>query len=427
MKNDQIVKTCAAHYLESNDFNGITLGNLATNLGTSPQSLRDPIRKLVEDGKIHLLGPETGNPHMLASTVTEGFDQLQLLDSPHTNSICVYVAPKLLKDFVPDNLYSDQPYKRMLALGEPQFGFRSFDLIVLEHYRNDPRYLYENRDICGRICAIDSESEQPALSESNRVVLKTYGFAYDEAMNRAVAVFLRYLARLSPSHQQIWHARQLGNEYRLHPAYYDVVVVGSWKPNTSICDALLGELCLINRMTEAMGRPTLFKVDFGELGVDKPSDFNLLIRPTQKEFQAFVSLLDRTLSDNLRHKFFGSDISFTYEEARKDGTVETKRKGTLRALGEWLKQSYNVSDDSWDLIDKNLSVLWEVRKLRQRPAHAIDDNKFDQDLFRQQRELVARAHAALRTIRMMMESHPAVQDAGIKIPDSLSQENIYAY
>jgi len=38
-----------------------------------------------------------------------------------------------------------------LALGEAQLSYRSFDLSVLEFYRNDPRHRYENDDINGRI------------------------------------------------------------------------------------------------------------------------------------------------------------------------------------------------------------------------------------------------------------------------------------
>ena len=79
------------------------------------------------------------------------------------------------------------------------------------------------------------------------------------------------------------------------------------------------------------------------------------------------------------------------------------------------------------MIEENLNVLWDVRKLRQRPAHSLDDNEFDQDLFRQQRELVDRSHRALMTIRMMLESHPAVKKSGISVPSFLEEKNVFAF
>ena len=79
------------------------------------------------------------------------------------------------------------------------------------------------------------------------------------------------------------------------------------------------------------------------------------------------------------------------------------------------------------MIEKRINVLWEVRRLRQRPVHSLDDNEFDQDLFRQQRELVDRSHGALMTIRIMLESHPVVKESGISIPDFLKEENVFAF
>lgn len=427
MTKTMIIEACASHYLESGDFNGITLGNLSRKLSLDEDQLCNFVRELVLEDKLALIGPESGNPHIFAFPFKDNESQLQVLESANQEHSCVYVRPKTLKSFVPDSLYIDQPFRRMLACGEPQLEFKKFDLMVLEDYRNDPRYYYENWDIGGRICAKDTEPEQAQLPDADRVVLKTYGFAYDESLNRAVACFLRYLSRLSPSHQQMWRARQIEGEFTLHPGYAAAEIGGSWKPHTSICVAFLGELYLINRMTEAMGRPRLFRVDFGEHGETKPADFSLLIRPTQKEFQSFVLLLDKTLSDNLRHKFFGPDISFEYEQEREDGRIEVKRKGMLQALKEWLKSNYQTSEDGWGMIEENLNVLWDVRKLRQRPAHSLDDNEFDQDLFRQQRELVDRSHRALMTIRMMLESHPAVKKSGISVPSFLEEKNVFAF
>jgi glutaredoxin 3 len=53
--------------------------------------------------------------------------------------------------------YADRPYTRELALGEAQLDLRSFDLQVLEAYRNDPRYTCP--DVDSSICISTEGSE----------------------------------------------------------------------------------------------------------------------------------------------------------------------------------------------------------------------------------------------------------------------------
>jgi hypothetical protein len=48
-----------------------------------------------------------------------------------------------------------------------------------------------------------------------------------------------------------------------------------------------------------MGRPNLFRQDFGQYGENEPRRFTFLVRPTLEEFNEFVLLLDKMLSDNL--------------------------------------------------------------------------------------------------------------------------------
>ncbi|MBV9310171.1 MAG: hypothetical protein JOZ73_05035 [Solirubrobacterales bacterium] len=66
------------------------------------------------------------------------------------------------------------------------------------------------------------------MSESDQVLLESFGYGYDESLHRAVCVFLRYLARLTPEHQQIWTASELGEGYKLHPAYYTAAIRGDF-------------------------------------------------------------------------------------------------------------------------------------------------------------------------------------------------------
>jgi hypothetical protein len=67
----------------------------------------------------------------------------------------------------------------------------------------------------------------------------------------------------------------------------------------------------------------------------------------------------------------------------------------------------------------------EIRRRRQKPAHAINEESFDQSYFQQQRELMIRAYEAIRTLRQAFEFHPRVR--GYKIPDWLESGKIWAY
>src|SRR5699024_9072887 len=112
---------------------------------------------------------------------------------------------------------------------------------VLEIYRNDPRYYYTNNDMNGRICIEDEFFESDKVPESDQILLKGFGFSYDDNLNRAVAVFLSGLASLSPEHQQIWKAKELDRSYKLHPGYYRSQILGQFPEGIPICDAILKE------------------------------------------------------------------------------------------------------------------------------------------------------------------------------------------
>lgn len=191
---------------------------------------------------------------------------------------------------------------------------------------------------------------------------------------RAVAVFLRYLSDLSPEHQQIWKARELAGDFTLHPDYYRNSILGDWGERGSIFTALLVEQHVINLMAKAMGRSPLFRKDFGEYAENKPRQFTFMVRPTSEELNAFILLLDKMLSDNIDKAFFGDDVTAETETERADGKVVVSPKGTLTMLDEWLRQKLRLPD--WEPWETALVSLREVRKLRQKPAHAVDENVF---------------------------------------------------
>ncbi len=69
-----------------------------------------------------------------------------------------------------------------------------------------------------------------------------------------------------------------------------------------------------------------------------------------------------------------------------------------------------------------ISTFKEIRKLRLRPAHAIDEDVFDQKYFKQQREIIIKAYDGVRLIRLMFLCHPKAKN--YKIPDWLESGKI---
>ena len=67
----------------------------------------------------------------------------------------------------------------------------------------------------------------------------------------------------------------------------------------------------------------------------------------------------------------------------------------------------------------------EVRRLRQRPAHALVVNVFDQKYISDQRDLIVKAYVAVRTLREALEAHPAAAKAAMKVPRWVQEGKIW--
>ena len=188
----------------------------------------------------------------------------------------------------------------------------------------------------------------------------------------------------------------------------------------SIFDAFVYELQLINKMADAMGRPVLFRNEFDS---GKPKKFGFLVRPTLESYNEFVLLLDKMISDNMSKKFFKNEIPHEKEVERKDGKIMVEPIGTLNMLENWIRKYFRTDD--WEPIDEMITAFKEVRKQRQKPAHAIDENAFDQRYFHDQRDLIMRAYSGVRTLRMLLENHPRVRARNIEVHPVLREGKIW--
>lgn len=395
-------------YLNSNDFNGIPFQTLLKQLQSTPEVLQNDLQQLFIDGLIDIVSSKyVLNPHIKQFSNLDRKKLLNEFTEINNLNFCCFYPSVLFMQAVDKSLfnkYEGKPYLKNLALGYGQLEFKSFDMSILELYRNDPRYYYSCNDIQGVIYIIH-EQENNFNSESDKVYLQTFSFCYSEDYNqRYVAVFNRYLCDLSEEHQLLWMNKEVKNTFRLNPVYIQNSILGEFSDYISLTDAFLEEIKIINKMCALMNKPTLFKQSY--VNEDLP-EFSFLLRPTLKEYNNFIHLLDKLISDNINKDFFEKDLSLEQEEERKDGKIIIKYKGTIQLLNEWLDKFFKTNNQ--EHIKEIIPILKEIRKLRQKPAHTIEENKFDNTYYSEQRKLLNNAYKAIRTIRLIFANHPNVK------------------
>lgn len=418
---DLILSLVTDHYLTSHDFNGLSGGELLAVVGEG--EYRPIVEDLIREEFLSLnFGNYHPNPYIKAFPARPADEQVAMLRERGLDAACLYPERRHLETVVHQEQYQGRPYALALALGEPELSFRAFELSVLERYRNDPRYLYENNDISGQISIRNEFFGPGGAPERDQVSMQTFGFCFDDEQNCYVAAFLRYLYQLSPEHQQYWSTLEVHRDTRLHPDYFRPTILGDFPENVSVYTGVLLELRTINDMCRAMGRAPLFRQDFRE--GDPPPHYGRLVRPTAHEFAQFVHTLDRMLSDNLNLDFFGDDVPRETEIERADGRIEVRQKGSIQILDDWVETIFHPArQEDRDSLAEMIRTLREVRKLRMRPAHALDNDAFRQELAKVQRELMIRVYGAVRLIRLMLSRDPRA--APVKLPPYIGDGNIW--
>lgn len=407
-----ILEKVFSNYLESGDFNGLGVFSMTSSADIAA------IRELIADGGLDLVrGDAHPNPHIKAFPADSVEIQLEKIDALGLEG-CLYPTPQLLKE---RNAGANEtaPYTRALKEGAPQLSYRAFDLRALEWYRNDPRFDFDVDDIHGRILQKKGTQVAERAVVLDGLEFFEFGFAYDDEMHRALAAFIRYLHDLPEAQQIEMQKHELTGSYKLHPDFYRTQIIGDFPERMSIYDAFLREKVEINRMCELMGKPKLFRTEY--LDLKRPRGFGILIRPTKKEFRDFALLLDQLLSDDLNRDFFRGDLELNRNLTDEDGNRVTQPKGTIQLLEEWVGSKFRPAEPAE--MAQLFANFRAVRKVRQKPAHIIEDNEFDQKYVAEQRELISQAFDAVRTLRMVLENHPATREH--EVPDYLREAKVW--
>lgn len=394
---DEILKLILEQYLESDEFNGFPVSVLTEYLD-NPHEI---VSSLIREGKVNLsLGQ---NPHILAFEPPDIETQLSTIESTDLLSICLYPSKAVLREAIPESEMVDRPFTRELRIGEPQLKFSFFELSVLEQYRNDPRYYYDVWDFGGRIGLKSENYSASNVMERDKVFLQTFGFGYScDLEERVVVVMLHYLSKMTPEHQQIWRAKLLSGDYCAHPEYIRSALHGEFPQGISVFQAFTEEMREVNKLAQLMGRKPFFRDEYCD--ESRPREFGFLIRPTLREYNDFVHLLDKMLSENVDRDFFQGEVEYETETEEPNGKISRQSLNSISILRKWLYRCFQFDD--WQSIEEMLSTFRKIRKERQAPGHKIVDNEFDMALMSKQRELMIEAYKAISTLRRILSLHP---------------------
>lgn len=421
MEAEPILEKITADFISSAErdwFNGI-VGAALVPLVENTIQLREQLAALVADGRISCVFASTDvNMHIKRFAALPIDKQLALLKTEGLSDVCVYPTASTITARTDIARWNDRPFSKALALAEPQLAYRAFDMGTLERYTADPRYSVHFADYMGRMSVTDAFFADAHHPERDKVSLQTFGLGFDDDRIPHVVVFLRYLAGLSPEHQQYWNSYLGKADVRMCKQYYQSSILGEFWENRSVRHAIIEEITLINHMSQAIwGRPLFRELSTGEA----PIGLTSFLRPTAENFHRFVMSLDKLLSESIDAKFFDGKLALSTETSRPDGRIIVGKRGSLALLEEWLLANINW-DDPEAFRAVVIKPLREVRRLRQKPAHSFTADQFSLDYYATRKRLLWGVFNSLSNIRATFAGHPLARN--IEVPGWLDTDSI---
>ena len=387
-----------SRYLASGDYNGLLLSRLASDLGADPKSLVEVIVPLVKSGRVSLPSPFQTNPHVKAfkSSIEE---QLRWFDDRDSRSVCLYPTAQSIAESIDLSTYDDRPFTKLMVLANPKLLLVPFRLDVLEFYQRDPRYEFRFSGRSGWFQMLDEYRDH--LEESDKVDV-SFGLGYGEEGDRVVVVYLYRLDRLPGKLQRIWKEFWFDGHVEVSEDYVTATLDGQPVEANSVYDAIVFEQVEINKLFELMGRVPLFRDTYEE---ERPPQFSFFVKPTEGNYKNFVQLLDKMLSDNLNIASFDGDVDRQERIRISVDEFELRQKASISMLDEWLSLRYPRASPEERLAI--IKPLREVRSLRQKPAHKVEQDTYDRRFYTLQDELIWKVYKALHNLRCLLATDPS--------------------
>lgn len=174
-------------------------------------------------------------------------------------------------------------------------------------------------------------------------------------------------------------------------------------------------------MTKLIFIKPLFRKSFEN--ENRPKEFTFFFTPTLKNYNDFILLLDKMISENLNKDFFEGKVDFFEFKKLENGLVEKRSKGTLQLFEEWLTSVFKVKGDG--TVSELFKPLRKIRKERQSPAHRINENQYDRQLIEKQKIIMDDIYSVFRNLRNIFHQHPKARN--FEIPDWLENGKIKTF
>ncbi len=426
-------------FIDSNDFNGIPLRQISEEFDIKYSESIEIIKELVKEDIISI--QSSTNPHIIGFQHYPIEIQLKILEQAKMDKvshkkygevtiafessefpICLYPSNNYLKANRQLEEFNNELYTKQLALGEPHLKPIFFEIEVLERYANDPRFDFKFEDYSGQISCKYDEYDKPIVRKEDQIFVKTFGLGFDSQNNRLAVVYLRYLKELTEEHQVFWKSKETREpDCKILKEYHENTIQGNWTFSYSIFSAFIGELNCLNELCLLIFDKQIFRKSYDN--ENRPREFTFFFTPTLKNYNDFVLLLDKMLSDNINKDFFKGEIELFELNEIEDGLVEKKHKGTIRLFEEWLLKVYNVADET--IIKDLFKPLKKIRRERQNPAHRISENVYDKRYIEKQKEMTSDAYSSIRAFRTIFQQHPKAK--GYEVPDWLDNGEVKTF
>jgi hypothetical protein len=397
-------------YRTSGDFNGFYVV-------PDKNELFDPAVALTQGGLVQVVSEKDyPNPHIRPWPSKRSLeDQVKSINELATSDygLCLYPTPKALAEHPTSDRYSDEPFRQAMADGRGTLELAFFRFDVLEQYRNDPRFEFGFSDSGCDAIVSDQIYRDETESDHDKIIMDHIGFAYDlsgydvedvsSPIIRRVCAFYGDLAKLTSLHQRRWETYEVSADgLNPHPLWW-MQQMGHFGDGLGPFERFMSELKAINELSERALSEAFFAT------TDRPRELGWILRPSQQEWDAFVQLLDKMVSENIRSK------ALTAAGAPKQNS-SGQPLGSLNRLSA-LMESKGIKPE---LVGEVMAPLREVRSARSKPAHVLRENIDDRTFVHRQVDLIGRVTQSLVQLRWWWQGHPANRDW--QPPDYLSDD-----
>jgi len=366
--------------------------------GITEEGIKEILREMEKSGEISTREIE-GTNRTYYRVTPKGVEEI--VEPGSYVEIWAYPKRKLLEKYNTSKVEEVGIYTKQLRLGGSQISHRFFHRKVLDRYREDPRFIFEEWGTSGYICIKDAFYLDDSVPEADKICIQSFGKAYNSKGEEVVAVILAYLGQLSVEHQNYWSSYEIKEKCKLDADYVKTNFEAEWTDRISIYRAFSQELKEINNICDLIGEPHLFKRTFLE---NPPRAFSRLTKPTKGEYMKFIHTLDKMISENINREFFKGKINFREIIPIGKNNSRISDKSSLRLLEEYLEKYWKFPDPKPK--EDMIKTFKDIRRMRQEPAHKIVDDTYDPNYFQKQHEIMNRIYGAIRILRLILKNHP---------------------